>query len=399
MVVAMNDSGKASDSTAKRGRSDRRVRRPDTWKLEVAKKKRNTGVAYVSASTGKNMPARSVGPLCNCGCMARLGDKVNAVFEQFWQIGNYERQNEYISRLVHSVGVQRSRVEPGKQSRRTQTLKYKVMSGKIEHEVCAAGFLSIHGISRKRVRTVMCKLQSPGVIERDRRGLGGTATRVAPQRRELVREHIRSFPSVSSHYSQAKSPNRPKDLSISKMYRLYQKWLEDEHPKESMVTLSYYRSVFKEDFHLSLDPPKVDLCNKYEEQRNPLHGLGENADAACISEVKRDRSLHLQRPRIARTKNNQDTTHHTIAMDLRQTLPTPRTYAGDIRLSAESPCHKKNEQKPQVFLHQDSDGFDESNDENPFDFIEIKDEPLDDCGDIDYYNGDVDPLDIKEDSS
>ncbi|XP_063609548.1 uncharacterized protein LOC134783571 [Penaeus indicus] len=163
------------------------------------------------------------------------------------------------------------------------------------------------------------------------------------------------------------------------MYILYQKWLEDEHPKERMVTLSYYRSVFKEDFH--------------------LRPLGGNADAACMSEVKRDRRLRLQRPRIAQEKNNQDPTVHTIAMDFQQTLPTPRTYAGDIRLSAESPCHEMEDIKPQVFLHQDSDGSDESNDGIPFEFIEVKDEPLDDNGDIDYYNEDVNPLEIKEDSS
>lgn len=310
----MSDSGESRRSTKDRGRSSNRVRRPDTWKYEVAKKKRNTGVSYVSANTGKIMPARSIGPLCKCGCMSRLGDKVKTIFKDFWQLGNYEKQNEYIARLVHSVNVQRSRVEPGKQSRRTQTIQYSVRSDEVEYKVCAAGFLSIHGISRKRVRTVVLKLQSAGVMQGDKRGLGETATKVAPKSRELVREHIRSFLSFSNRNRRAKSSKRRRGLNISKMYTLYRKWLEDEHPEESMVTLSYYRSVFKEDFNKGLDPPNADVLNKYEKWNNALSCLDGNADAAHVNEIKRERI-----PRLQRTL--QDPT-------VQQTLPTPRIYAG-----------------------------------------------------------------------
>lgn len=70
----------------------------------------------------------------------------------------------------------------------------------------------------------------------------------------------------------------------------------------------------------------------------------------------------------------------------------------ESRLSAESPSHEKIDSKSKEFVHQDSDGFDESNDETPFEFIEVKDEPLDDWGDSDDFSGHVNPLEIKEES-
>ncbi|ROT79240.1 hypothetical protein C7M84_002050 [Penaeus vannamei] len=72
--------------------------------------------------------------------------------------------------------------------------------------------------------------------------------------------------------------------------------------------------------------------------------------------------LRLPVPRRLRTLKN----------DAIPTIRVPKLKE-ESRLSAESPSHEKIDSKSKEFVHQDSDGFDESNDETPFEFIEVKD--------------------------
>lgn len=75
--------------------------------------------------------------------------------------------------------------------------------------MCGNAFYSIHGISERRVRTVLTKVNSAGMVGQDRRQKGYELKCQENKRgecRNLVTEHIHSIPAVSSHYARDKNP-------------------------------------------------------------------------------------------------------------------------------------------------------------------------------------------------
>ena len=106
----MSDSD--GENALERGRSRKRSHNDNQWKTNEAKKKRNMGQQYVSRHSNIIVPARKIGEKCKCGCFEKIGEeKVKEIFKAFWDIGDFNQQNEYISKLVKSEDVKRSRVK------------------------------------------------------------------------------------------------------------------------------------------------------------------------------------------------------------------------------------------------------------------------------------------------
>ena len=58
----------------------------DQWKAVIAKRARNKGEEYKTLHGNALVPARSVGPLCKCGCMNSIGNEnVKVIFDNFWK--------------------------------------------------------------------------------------------------------------------------------------------------------------------------------------------------------------------------------------------------------------------------------------------------------------------------
>ena len=144
-----------------------------------AKRARNTGKAYISRDTGKQVPARVVGPPCKDNCFDKIGpDKIKEIYDNFWSIANYDLQNAYLSKLVSSTDI-----------------------------------------TKGHVRSVLAKQTPTGDITPDQRGQHGTC-RVSQERRQSAIDHIASVPKLSSHHSRAKSPYRKylaTGLNVTKM--------------------------------------------------------------------------------------------------------------------------------------------------------------------------------------
>ena len=79
----------------------------------------------------------------------------------------------------------------------------------------------------------------------------------------MVRNHIKSFPVVESHYCRAKSNKQHLDgcLTLTKMYDLYK--VTDENPVKENI----YRKVFNEEFNLPFIKPRKDRCDECEEYK------------------------------------------------------------------------------------------------------------------------------------
>lgn len=170
-----------------------RPRNPENWRQNKAKKLRNLGEAYVSPRTQKAVAARQVGPQCSCkwSCFQKIGEAdIKELFDDFWKLGCYDLQNAYLHKQVTNVEVKRSRVKEERFGRRQNSRVYHVTIRQISVQVCMKAFLSIHGISEKRVRSVKSKASESGSAKKDARG--STNKLRILERVALVNKHVRT---------------------------------------------------------------------------------------------------------------------------------------------------------------------------------------------------------------
>ena len=119
----------------------KRARRPETWKQSIRKKHRNEGKAYYSGMAKKHIDARKIGPPCRDGCFDKVTmPVVEALFKEFWAMGNYDAQTAYLQKLMIPMPVKRRRKSLD-ETKRTVTIMYNVMYGDSEYHVCKQGFL------------------------------------------------------------------------------------------------------------------------------------------------------------------------------------------------------------------------------------------------------------------
>ena len=99
--MSSNSGESDASESLQRPRGRKRTRNEASWKKNSVKVLHDAGQEYVSRSTGKLVPARSVGPSCGDCCFGKLGkDVVDALFSGYWGLGDYDKQTAYIQSLV-----------------------------------------------------------------------------------------------------------------------------------------------------------------------------------------------------------------------------------------------------------------------------------------------------------
>lgn len=154
----------------------------------------------------------------------------------------YENQNLYLNGLLHRYVTKKSSGHARKQNPTVSSNGKKVgrppaenskfsfyysirdMQG-VNIRVCQKAFCSIHGFGSKRLQVLRRKIQQDSCeagIEPDKRGKHTNHHSVSEEVCELIRDHIKSFPSRKSHYSRSDNPKRTylsPELSICRMYQ------------------------------------------------------------------------------------------------------------------------------------------------------------------------------------
>ena len=251
----------ASGDVQEQHRGRKRARNPEIWKETICKKKRNEGKEYKSRSSGKVIEARKIGPECRDGCFDRVTRPiVEALFKEYWDLGNYDSQTSYLQKLILPVPVKRRRTLFPEESRRSTSVAYVLKYQESEFKVCKRGFMSIFGIGEKRCRVAMLKVTLGKTTVPDQRGRQATATKFEGPKAELVRDHINMLPTMTSHYSRAKSKLRKyldSNLTVRKLYDLYVDHMQTEHPDVETVSFNYYSNVFRLEFNIGFAPPRL----------------------------------------------------------------------------------------------------------------------------------------------
>ena len=151
-----------------------------------------------------------MGPPCADGWYNKITLPIaTLIHREFWAIGNFVLQNAYIQKQVCKKPVKRRRPvqEPNEARRRscTCTLQYTLAHADQTYIVCQKGFLGILAISETRVKTALRAVTATGSPQDDKCGKHTPINAISDVQLERVIQHIHNFPSVSSHYTWAKS--------------------------------------------------------------------------------------------------------------------------------------------------------------------------------------------------
>ena len=184
---------------------------------------------------------------------------------EYWKLGDYARQKDFILSNVDRFDVQRQRTRGERKRTKTQSVVYSFKKGSEVVRVCKRFFLKTIDISHGPLITALKGRGEAGpFMGEDRRGRHTPANKASGGVIQRVKTHIESFPQIESHYTRSGSRRCYLDqkLSINKMYRLYKVECEKEDPPVAPVGAMTYRRIFCNGYNLSLFRPRKDQCSK-----------------------------------------------------------------------------------------------------------------------------------------
>ena len=326
---------RSSKSTTQREKKNtrKRMRNEKQWHRVRSKRAREMGQEYVT-STGRTVPAKGVpeGALCGEKCRRQCNRKVHVaarqqIFDSYYKMDT-NSQNAYIFKSAEPCKPKMQRLDAKKH--RSLSFRYKVIVDGESVYVCRNAFILLHQISHSKVKHITDQIISGATAPHP--CLSGRHSnrpnRISAQSFQEVTEHIKLFPTESSHYSRSKNMSRSylsSQLSIEKMYDLYCEWKKSKdsdrneaapvsEPEVPLVSKRSYRDIFNTNFNYGFGMPRSDTCATCDSGGNESHK--DNA-ASAFREQKQDRDF---------ARMNQNAAY--ITFDLEKTLPLPKLSTG-----------------------------------------------------------------------
>ena len=176
---------------------------PESWKMNKAKKARNSGLEYVSLHTGRMVSAKRVGEPCMCSkqCFDILGaEAISTIHRDYWATGDHALQTAFIQKFTVEITPKR-RYTAVEASYRSCSRQYNFKVANNLVPVCKKAFASVLGITPGRIDSALKAQTDSGVLQPDGRGRHQNHSRIAEDRLQLALDYINSFPTVHSHYA------------------------------------------------------------------------------------------------------------------------------------------------------------------------------------------------------
>ena len=253
----------------------KRAPNPSQWKSSVRKANKLKGLAYRSTS-GVITRAKAVQPIdcskCTKKCAQKIPeDKRQEIFDQFYSLESYERQKDFVCRLVHQTDTRTYLSTDGlpAEKKRKVARKFTFTLDGQSHSVCKTFFMKTLDIGQAYIEHALKNSEQGSFCGRDNRGRHTPATKIPEDRMNFVRRHIESFAAADSLYCRRSTnisfldPN----LSIAKMYELY--CTDCKITSQEPVTVDIYRRTFNTEYNLSFHNSQKDqYCSRFSSQEN-----------------------------------------------------------------------------------------------------------------------------------
>lgn len=157
----------------------KKMKNPESWKVNLTKKAYNEGKAYISSSTKKLMPAKAMKESCGQNCRFKCENKVPEearalFFSKYYSLDCKSKKYHFILQHVTEKKLKSPgglSDEPGENRtpKKHFTRTYTIPVDDNDVTVCKTMFLNTLSISEKVARTIFQKLRS-GESLSDKRG-------------------------------------------------------------------------------------------------------------------------------------------------------------------------------------------------------------------------------------
>lgn len=255
------------------------------------KKARLSGVAHTGAK-GQKVSARIVQPKDCSKCRRRCSlvvteDERVMINTEYWALDTMQKKNQFIANWVEQISKKECTTGVVESKREYSRLYFLPVGGN-RVAVCKGFFLKTLCIGENKVGVVLKNLPDSKCAIGDRRG-NHPGRRKPEIDRDIVREHINSFPRVPSHYCRANSTCEylAPDLTVIIMYSLYKEYCI-EHDCVP-VKLWMYREIFNTEFNLKFHAPRKDQCDQCFQNSHSTKEQQEELHAGYEGHLKRKR--------------------------------------------------------------------------------------------------------------
>lgn len=161
---------------------------------------------------------RVIAQLCQCklNCHKILTPNVHQIFNGFWDLGNFDKQNSYLFGSIRSVRIKRlygqAKANP-EQLHKKHTFHDCIKISGADVRLCKQSFMAGHGLqnSRGRIFNILKIIKTSSSPKLDARGKDNTRPKkVSEHKVKGVRSHINIIPKHQSHYSRHEKPLKEK---------------------------------------------------------------------------------------------------------------------------------------------------------------------------------------------
>lgn len=315
----------------------------------ITRKRQSLG-RMVDVAKKLKVSSHSLGPDCRCKrlkCFEKVNlTQRNLIIKKFNQLATHDEQSAYLCGLITCSPVKRHRNRQPEEDAlfHLYSYSYKVRvtdPSIIEIQVCYKAFMSIHGITPKRVQNLQTSLKTTGSAPTDRRGKHENRPhKLSEDKHEMIMAHIRSFKGRKSHYSLSKTSKTylPEELNIKKMFSMF----KHENPN---VDVSYekYRKIFNTKFNIAFGYPRTDTCSYCDSMQVKIDHLNKKGakkttlETVSLKKLEALKELHLRkamtfysRKRAAKYVAQGAETKEAIVMDFQKNLPVPNISTNDV---------------------------------------------------------------------
>lgn len=270
------------------------------------------------------------------------------LISEFNDLTTYDEQNSALSGLISVLPVRQRRPTSNSRDenrRKSASYAYRVrvnIEGNMRDvPVCFRAFISIFGVTPRRVQFIQSSLLARGFSPKDKRGKHANRPhKVSNETRALVTDFIKSLRGRKSHYSLNDSDKLylPEELNVSKLSKMY----NERHPGNA-VHYDTFRSIFNNDFNISFGYPRKDTCSTcdiFKSQNvinTPLSDSDKLSREKEIKKLELEHDLHLKKAqkfysikkKFKKISRNDGTTA-ALTMDFQKNLPTPNITTNDV---------------------------------------------------------------------
>ncbi|GFO46251.1 DNA repair protein rhp54 [Plakobranchus ocellatus] len=302
----------------------KRSRDESNWARNKRKQQRNSGQSYTT-SRGKQVEARKMTEGCNTGCRQKCHsnfgpEERSLIFNNYWALQNIDLQRQFIASTVTKSETKRSYNNKAG-SRRSSTYCYSLLTSGQKQTVCKKFYLATLGIKQDIVFGAIRKVTETGAVTHDQRGAHENHPTLEVHVLQSIKDHIKSFPSVPSHYCRKTSDKQylEDNLSLATMYRLYK-----EHCTKEGITCAKeasYKRIFYRDFNIAFHQPKKDQCDECQAYGNITEPTEEQKEQQTAHLGRKERARSYKDFLKSKAKENSHVS--SACFDLQQILPCP----------------------------------------------------------------------------